>query len=456
MLSICFDDLNDWIEPLRGHPQVKTPNFNRLAERCVTFRHAYCAAPICNPARTAVLTGMLPSTSSIYYLTPLPRDCESTKNVVTLPQQFMRNGYQSTGVGKIFHSKDELEFEEYAGSFGDFGPTSERPINFGATHPLWDWGTWDGLTDDMMPDRQIADWAAARLRRGFDKPFFLAVGFRRPHVPLFAPRKWFELYPLRDVLLPPHRANELAAVPEYARDLSWSYMAPRHTWMLAHDQWQPAVQAYLASISFVDAQLGRLLDALDSSVYAKNTIIAVWSDHGFHAGTKERWGKRSLWEPVTHIPLMFSVPGLSEGRVCDQPVNQVDIYPTLSELCNIDMRLDLEGKSLVPLLEDPSRKWDRPALTSFGQNNHSVRSENWRYTVYADGSQELYDHRTDPNEFNNLAENTAHAPVIREHREWLPQINHRLAEGSAYCDAKPGSAADIDHRPVGAVARDGR
>jgi len=453
VLSICFDDLNDWIEPLRGHPQVKTPNFNRLAERCVTFNHAYCAAPICNPARAALLTGVMPASSSLYYLKPLIRECEATRRAVTLPQQFARHGYHSVGVGKIFHQRDDLEFEEYAGTFGAFGPVPEQPVTCGLTHRLWDWGNWPGLTDEMMPDYQIAEWAGARLQQRFDRPFFLAVGFRRPHVPMYAPPRWFDLYPLEQVELPPHRESELADVPPYGQDLSWSFVAPRHEWIVRHGEWRHAVQSYLACVSFVDAQLGRLLDALDRSPHAANTLIVLWSDHGFHLGTKQRWGKRSLWEPATHIPLMFAVPGMRGGRVCERTVGQLDIYPTLMDLCGLPQPMDLQGRSLVPLLEDPQQAWPWPALTSFGQNNHAVRSENWRYIVYADGSEELYDHRRDPHEFTNLAREPQHREIIERHREWLPQINQPMVAGSADCDARPGSPADIDHRPPGAVPR---
>ncbi len=441
VLFIAIDDLNDWIGPLGGHPQVKTPHLDRLAAQSVTFTNAHCQAPICNPSRLSLLVGKLPSSTGVYYLSPGVRAWEATKRAVTLPQHFARNGYASWGVGKIFHGGDRREFGEYGGTFGAFGPRPPKPLVAGHTHPLWDWGVFPDRDEDM-PDAKIAQWAAAKLKSA-DGPFFLGCGFYRPHVPMYAPKKWFDLYPIESVELPDHLEDDLADVPEYGQDLSWSAVAPRHRWIVEHDEWRHAVQSYLACVSFVDAQVGVVLDALDASGQRDNTIVVVWSDHGFHLGTKERWGKRSLWEASTKVVLMISAPGFSAGTRCSRPVGLIDLYPTLVELCGLPPVTGLEGNSLAPLLRDPSVAWPYAALTTFGQHNHSIRTDDWRYIVYADGSEELYDHRSDRNEFKNRVGDPELASIVEAHRRFLPQINHPMAKGSSHADARPGSRAEI-------------
>jgi arylsulfatase A-like enzyme len=448
VLFIAIDDLNDWIGCLGGHPQAHTPHLDRLAQRATNFTNAHCQAPICNPSRVSLLTGVLPSSTGIYYLGPQLRECEATRRATSLPQHFQRNGYQTRGAGKIFHAAVDGEFDVYAGSFGGFGPRPETNFYCGHVNPLWDWGAFP-QDDAQMPDAKIAAWAIDQLQQPTsDRPFFLACGFYRPHVPLYVPPAWFELHPLDKVQLPAHQAHDLSDVPTFGQDLSWSAVAPRHDWMVSQDQWRRAVQSYLASVSFVDAQVGKVLDALESSQHAKNTIVVVWSDHGFHLGTKQRWGKRSLWEAATQVVMMIDAPGLPDGARCDAPVGLIDLFPTLCELADIPTATGLEGRSLLPLLHNAQRPWPYPALTTFGQHNHAVRSQHWRYITYADGTEELYDHRTDPDEFHNVAGIPTNAAVIAAHRDWLPQVNQPLARGSVHLDARPGSVPDIDGQPI--------
>jgi arylsulfatase A-like enzyme len=447
VLFLAVDDLNDWIGPLGGHPQAITPHLDRFASRAVTFRNAHCQAPICNPSRVSLLTGVLPSSSGVYYLAPLLRAWQATSQAVSLPQHFARCGYTTIGAGKIFHVEGDKEFQTYGGQFGGFGPRPSINLNCGHVNPLWDWGPFPD-EDPQLADSQLADWICQQLREPRERPWFLACGFYRPHVPLYVPQKWFDLYPLEQVQLPAHLEDDLNDVPDYGRDLSWSAMAPRHRWMVEHDQWRRGVQAYLASVSFVDAQIGKILAALEQSGLQQETIVIIWSDHGFHLGTKQRWGKRSLWEAATRVVLMIEAPGYASGAASDRPVGLIDLYPTLIEMCGLDPLLGLDGHSLVPLLQDPQRDWVWPALTTFGQHNHAVRSQNFRYIRYADGTEELYDHRTDPHEFVNLARRGGYAEVLEQHRRWLPQVNQPLAPGSANADARPGSAADIDGQPV--------
>lgn len=448
VLFLAVDDLNDWIGPLGGHPQTQTPHFDDFAKRSTNFTNAHCQAPICNPSRVSLLLGVYPSSTGIYYLGPQLRECEATRHAVSLPQHFERHGYVTLGAGKIFHAAVQGEFGTYAGNFGGFGPRPAINFHCGHANPLWDWGAFPEQ-DDAMPDAKIAAWAVEQLQRpATEQPFFLACGFYRPHVPLYVPPAWFERFPLDSVELPTHREDDLDDVPGYGQDLSWSAVAPRHAWMVEQDQWRRAVQAYLASVSFVDAQIGKVLEALRQSEHAENTIVVIWSDHGFHLGTKARWGKRSLWEASTRVVLMIDAPGMPDGTRCTEPVGLIDLFPTLCDLAGLPHATGLEGHSLVPLLQAPDLAWPYPAVTTFGQHNHAVRSRHWRYITYADGSQELYDHRSDPHEFHNLAGDDRYADVIAAHRQWLPPINQPLAPGSVHLDARPGSVPDIDGEQV--------
>ena len=442
VLFIAVDDLNDWIEPLSGHPQARTPHLSRLAKSGVLFTNAHCQAPICNPSRVSLMIGKRPSSTGIYYLGPLLRNCDATRSAVSLPQHFAKHGYKTMAAGKLFHQADRLEFQTYAGNFGGFGPRPNKPLDGGQTHPLWDWGAFPD-SDQQMPDHRIADWTINQLKQKHARPFFLACGFYRPHVPMFAPKKWFDLHPLEHVQLPATRPDDFDDVPKYAQDLSWSLVAPRHKWMTKNRQWKKAVQAYLASVSFVDAQIGRVLEALEKSEHHKNTLVVLWSDHGFHLGTKERWGKRSLWDDSTRVVLMIRGPGIKPNQVCQQPVGLIDLYPTLIDLCRLSMRTGLEGHSLRPLLEKPDTVWPWPAITTFGANNHSIRGLRFRYSVYADGSEELYDLKNDPHEFVNKIDDPTYATHANRLKKILPQINHPMAPGSHHADARPGSAAEI-------------
>jgi len=252
---------------------------------------------------------------------------------------------------------------------------------------------------------------------------------------MYAPQKWFDLHPRGKIILPEARADEYDDIPRYARQLSYAAAAPRHDYVVSLGEWEHGVQAYLACVSFVDACVGRVLDALRAGPHADNTVVALWGDHGFHLGDRLRWGKRSLWEEATRAPLMIAGPGVARGGRCRRPAGMIDLYPTLSDLCGLPPRPGLEGRSLRPLLEDPAAPWDRPALTTFGPNNHSLRSERHRYIRYADGSEELYDHETDPGEHVNLAGTPGADAVVREMRRWLPAVNRPALPGSGGSDS---------------------
>lgn len=440
VLFIVIDDLNDWITLLDKDAPIKTPNIDRLGARGVVFEKAYCASPACNPSRVAVMTGLRPSTSGVYgnktdWRGALP-------DALTIPQWFMKAGYVTFGAGKIFHHHLDGAFHDKA-SFDDFRPMSKDPmppsklngVDWGVKSANYDWGAWPER-DSMTPDVKTVDWARGVLGGQQDKPFFLAVGIFRPHMPFHVPAKYFEGYGGAeggdgDVTMPLRRDGDLNDIPSGGMAL-WNQKRHFFKTMMEADEkepgaWRDAVRSYQAAASFADAQVGRLLDELDASAYANNTIIVLWSDHGYHLGEKEHWEKFALWEKATHVPLIVVAPGVTEaGGRCDKPVDLMGLYPTLVELCGLEKNPKLDGVSWAPLLRDPTRGWGRPAVTTYQRGNHAVRDERWRYIRYADGSEELYDHRDDPNEWNNVADDRAHRGVKSRLSRWLPL---RDAEG---------------------------
>ena len=436
ILFIAVDDLNDWVGCLGGHPQVQTPNIDRLARRGTLFTNAHCQAPLCNPSRASLLTGLRPSTTGIYALQPGIRAVAALKNRVTLPQHFAHHGYATFTAGKVFHD-GSIPPKERAAEFqawGDMGRVllpSKKLVDTPSRIRAMDWGVFPEKDEDQA-DWKIATSAIGHLKTlAADKPFFVAVGFRLPHVPCFATRKWFDLYPDKGLVMPPVKQDDRADVPEFAWYLHWKLPEPRLSWLKKAGQWRPLVRAYLASVSFMDSQVGRVLDALDATGRANDTLVVLWSDHGWHLGEKGITGKNSLWERATRVPLVFAGPGVARGAKCGRPAELLDLYPTLVERCGLPVRAGLEGHSLVPQLQDATAARPWPAVTTHNQNNHAVRSERWRYIRYADGSEELYDHRGDPNEWTNLARDRKYAAIIREHARWLPKVNAAPVPGSA-------------------------
>lgn len=445
VLFIASDDLNDWIGILKGHPQVKTPNIDRLAARGTLFTNAHTQAPLCNPSRISVMTGLRPSTTGIYGLSPRHRQVERTQNVVTLPQYFAANGYHTMSAGKVFHAgitpkERNVEFQEW-GPDGGHAPMPEQklveaPLDM-VNHPLVDWGVFPKEGDSVMDDYQVATWAVEQLEQlategKNEKPFFMAVGFNKPHVPLYATKKWFDLYPEEDIVLPSAPEGDRDDVPDFAWYLHWYLPEPRLSWIIENNEWQAKVRAYLATTSFMDAQVGRVLDALEAQGLDDNTIVVFWSDHGYHLGEKGITGKNTLWEQSTRVPLIFAGPGVSAGARSSQAAELLDMYPTLVELAGLPKKEGLEGISLIPQLKDGDAPRERPAITTHNPGNHAVRSERWRYIRYADGSEELYDHFRDPNEWSNLADNPDYAGVIDNLAPWLPTGDAPLAPGSRH------------------------
>ena len=433
VLFLAVDDLNTWLGCMQGHPQARTPNIDRLAARGVLFRNAHCQAPICGPSRASLMSGYLPSTTGIYGQVR-DRDLRDASPEIGstpfLPEWFGRNGYHTMGVGKLFHGHaPEGAFAESGGRESGFGPKPPERFKWEADRTSTDWGPYPA-TDEEMPDFRTAQWAVERLGREHDGPFFLGAGFLRPHVPWHVPEKWFDLFPPDELEMPPYLPGDQNDVPAVSRDLHALPMMPTTEWAIESGEWKQIVQAYLACIAFVDAQVGKVLDALDASPYARNTYVALWGDHGYHIGEKNRFGKHSVWEEATRTPLIVAGPGIAAGST-DRPAGLIDLYPTLLDLCGLPANAANEGRSLRPLL-DGSAEWPHAALTTYGRNNHGVRDERFRYIRYEDGSEELYDHESDAHEWTNVAADPAYRETKERLAAHLPDVNAPWSEKSIY------------------------
>ncbi len=347
-----------------------------------------------------------------------------------MPRAFAANGYATSSCGKVYHGaagKGEFETVGTPQSIGRRRP-KERFVSPKASR--LDWGPWPPQ-DAQQRDYQTAEWAIQKLQDKPQEPFFMAVGFFRPHVPLYASPKWFDLYPEQSIVLPPIRRDDRNDTPRFSWYIHWALPEPRLKSIKAHGLLKSKVRAYLACVSFMDAQVGRILDALEASGQQDNTIVVGWSDHGYHLGEKEITGKNTLWDPSTRVPLIFAGPGIAAGARCGRPVELLDIYPTLAELCNLQSTPDrLEGLSLAPLLKDADAPRARPAVTSHGPGNDAVRTETHRYIRYADGSEELYDMLADPHEYTNLADQPQHAALKKSLAAHLPKNPAKPAPGS--------------------------
>ncbi len=443
VLFIAIDDLNDWTGSLGGHPQASTPNLDRLVARGALFTNAHCVAPACNPSRAALMSGLRPFTTGIYmnshpYGLPL-------KDTLTLNRHFMQQGYRVLGGGKIYHGRGGLpdehqaDWHEYFHRGGDPRPPVKSISGLNMAH--FDWGPLDA-SDEEMGDYRLVSWAAERLMQDHDQPLFLAVGFVKPHLPWYVPRKYFDMFPLDSIQLPVVKDDDLDDVPPAG--VRMARPEGDHRAVVSNKQWHHAVQGYLATNKFLDGQIGRLLEAIDRSGRADRMVIVLWSDHGWHLGEKQHWRKFALWERATRAPLAFIAPGVTRpGTRVDAPVDFLCIYPTLADLAGLPVPSHVEGPSVRPLLVDPQSDWDDVALITHGRGNHAVRDRHWRYIRYADGSEELYDHRNDPHEWTNLANDPQHAPVKQRLGTAIPSEEAPEATGPAK-SAKKTTRAKIE------------
>ena len=423
VLMICIDDLNDWTGFLGGHPQAITPHMDALAKRGRNFTNAHCDVPVCSSSRASVMSGVSATTHGSYEIGPKYEQLPALTDAPTIQQYFKDQGYTTLSGGKVLHHGFGGRLASALDqSFGrSKSPRPPKPLNRPANwSAAWDWGEFPA-NDSEMGEVQLANKAADALQKGFDKPFFISIGFFRPHVPLYVPPKWFELYDQSSINLPRDPTSDLIDLPKNFLSINDYAVAPKHAEVIEHGKQRSLTHAYLASISFVDHCVGIVLSALESSTYRDNTIIVLWSDHGFHLSEKGHWAKRTLWEESTRVPLLFAGPGIEPSKPCGQPASLIDIYPTLVELCDLPKNSRLEGISLTPQLDQPSTPRNRPAITSSYYGNHAIRSENWRLIVYEDGSEELYDHRVDPEEYRNLANNPKFKNVRDQLASWLPK-----------------------------------
>ncbi len=505
LLIVC-DDLNDSVQGMGGHPQAKTPNIARLMKQAVQFSNAHSNAPICAPARACLFSGIYPHHSGIIDFKPMDSS-ELLRNSVWLFEHFKNNGYEIFGAGKLHHYEREILklFENPDGStnYGprtDYGPfpNNGEKANMEVLHPSLKWleqyitdhdkklwkargehsfaplsdvpappkyPGWHGWaygrgrkpmryvseTDrDPMPDEMTAAYGAEVLSRPHDKPFLLGLGFIRPHTPLYAPKKYFDMFPPEELQLPPYKEDDLDDCQGFLK-LILQYGFERHELYKNHGLWKRFLQAYLACTAFVDAQIGVVLDALERSPYADNTVVILTGDHGFHMGEKHYNFKLTNWEEATRVPLIVKAPGCRAGAACDVPVSHVDIYPTLIDYCGLPENpnagrsgVPLDGHSLRPLVENPEAgQWDGPdvaLIAVYGErkpeggqyHNFSVRSRRWRYTLYENGAEELYDHQNDPNEWTNLAGVEKYAAVKAELKQkLLAMLGRKEAAGQA-------------------------
>lgn len=467
ILFISVDDLNDWASMLGGHAgmEIKTPNIDRLAASSLLFTNAHTAAPACAPSRTALLTGVHPARTGVENVYwgdgPKWRQFEALQDVETIEQFFKNRGYKTLGAGKVYHSQappwsptSQVEPENW--DFYYPSPYISHPHQIRPPEEVifpehldnktrrdfgGEWWTWGPIPadDEKMADYHVVEWASYELAQEHDRPFFMAVGTWKPHDPWEVPQKYFDMYPLEDVELPEHKKNDLNDAFDHGR-------RNIHRWVLQNDQWDDIVQAYAASITFADAMVGRLLTALEASPHADDTIVVLWSDHGMHMGEKENFEKFTLWEESTRVPLILNVPGVTEpGSRYAHPVSLMDVYPTLAEAAGFEVPAHADGTSLVPMLTDQSIERG-PVVTSYqfkwGRREepvegHAVRSQHYRYIYYPDvGLEELYDHRADPHEWDNIAYQTGNEDVVRRHRavlrDLLPELTWEEGTPAGY------------------------
>ncbi len=424
VLMVLVDDLNDVPGFMQASPDAQTPYMDRLARSGMVFGKAHCQYPLCGPSRASFMSGLLPSTLNF---TSHMKDAqlEARAHELGTPllhTYFQQHGYKTLAVGKICHNHVPEGSVHASGGRGSFREgTGRLRANWHQENTSTDWAMAPEQ-DDQLPDYHAAQWAVDRLNEQHDQPFFLMVGFLRPHVPWYVPEPWFRKYPDPAALtLPLYRPNDLEDVSVYAQKISILPQYPRTDWAIEQNQWSQIFHAYLASTSFVDHYVGQVLQALEQSAYSENTIIVLFSDHGYHLGEKNTFQKQTLWERSSRVPLIIAGPTIEPDQRTDRVVSLLDIYPTLVELAGLPPNPANEGRSLLPLLQDPQRVWPYPAITYWEGNNVAIQTEQFRYIRYTDGSEELYDHTTDPHEWNNLVKDPAFDTIKRQLIPAIPE-----------------------------------
>ncbi|WAJ71763.1 sulfatase [Catenovulum adriaticum] len=431
ILMIAVDDLNHWVGHLGRNSQVKTPNIDKLAAKGLSFHRAYSPSAICNATRSAMMTGLRPNTSGVY------KNGRDWRSVVgpnkSLPAFFKKNGYSVMGAGKIFHNDRVIYpqdwhyyltsnniLERYRLSADEQAKADQIKNNFKTDKYKVGKLSISQIAagDDTLWDYHVARWAADQVSIKHEKPFFIAAGIFRPHLPWHVPKAYFDMYPLDEIELPPYLKDDLEDLAKTPTNTE------EHDMILKEKSWRKAIQGYLASITYADTQVGRILDALEQSPNKDNTIVVLWGDHGWHLGEKHRWRKFELWEESTRTPYVWYVPGVTKpNSKTDTPVDLQSLWPTLAELTNTKAPDFVEGTSVLPLLKNPNMRWTVPALTTQGYKNHAVRLGPYRYIQYRNGGEEFYDHTTDPYEWYNKANTEEYAKAQVILKSALPKLN---------------------------------
>lgn len=441
VIFFAVDDLCDWVGPL-GDTQAMTPNMDQLARDGVTFTNAHCPGTFCGPSRSAIFTGRYASTTGVYTNEVYFHDHPEYR---PLQVSFAKGGYATYGVGKLFHHPagylDHRGWTEFfirseqqkregwpLDSWGEDTPipqpfpnsiyNRDRKITGGL---FLEWGKVDDQLEEQMADTRRVNWACEVLRREHDRPFFLAVGLYAPHFPNYAPKKYFDLYDPKSIKAPPYKDDDLDDLPPKMRRNKTNRRRLHHERLVELDAVEDAIHGYLASVSYADAMLGRLLSALRESPHADNTVVVLWSDHGYHHGEKGDWGKHTLWERTSNVPFLWSGPGISRDEKVDATVSLIDMYPTLVEMCELPMVEGLEGESLAATLRNPAQAADRNVLLPYlDPGGYAIINRNWRYIHYSDETEELYDVRKDPNEWDNLANDPTFDEIKSELKKSAP------------------------------------
>jgi arylsulfatase A-like enzyme len=425
VLMLCIDDMNDWTGFLGGHPQAKTPNMDRLAARGVNFTNAHCPSPGCSPSRNAILLGVEPHNSGLYPFYNLNHvDPAELARFMPLPKLFKDNGYTTCGLTKVWHNPDNTwrqdeQWDEYhyygngkleviPGKGYHPEPYNKRTVSCPASNPLKD-----------FQDYQSAMHAVRFLEKEHDKPFFLAVGIILPHTSFIMPEENWDRFS-DSIEPPPFKADDLTDIPLAGQANAQIYVEIP---VRRDNAWEDIRRGYLACINFTDDNVGRVLDALEKSPYADNTIIVLWSDHGFHLGEKRSFSKFSLWNEATRTPFIIVDPRGRDGngKRCGEPVGLINVYKTLADLTGLQVPDYVDGQSLVPWLDNPALEKETPAMTTWGRGNYTLRTKEWRYTRYFDGNEELYNESDDPNEWTNLAGNPEYDSLKKKFAAQLPE-----------------------------------
>lgn len=445
VIFFVMDDLNDWVSPL-GYTQAVTPNLDRLARQGTLFRNAHAPGVFCAPSRTAIFTGLQATTTGCYDTEVFFHD---QPDLVSLQMAFQQAGYATYGAGKLYHHRSGYvdlrgwdqyftRSQEVRDMAYEMNPYHQSDVPLPDPYPYspyyrqggreggsalhLEWGPIDNAQEDKMADALRTNWMCDRIGRTYDKPFFMALGMYSPHFPHYAPQKYFDLYDRDSLEIPPYKEDDLEDLsPELRKRME--NRKKQHEELVGYGALKDALHGYLAAISFGDAMLGRVLDALEASPHKDNTIIVFWSDQGYHLGEKGHWGKSTLWQRTSHVPFIWAGPGIARDENVDTTVSLIDMYPTLVDLCNLPIKREFDGVSLATALQDPSQAVERDVFIPHSdQKSYAVINSKWRYIYNKDGSEELYNQVTDPNEWTNLAGIPEYAPLIEKMKTSAPAV----------------------------------